>query len=457
MKGFGFSRKCGLWVAAGMLSVATGVGVMAQDAWAELKALSPTKTLMHLSGQVVDGKVELSFFKAQAVPKDKEKDLFKGFRIWRMEFAEPTFDAIKYNYKHYLKQAPGKAQIVFEGELKPAEGGKRFAYVDSTVKAGMTYAYWVASDDTEPLGPFPVKVRDTNVWWPAAKVVSEMTRIAKEHPDIVTVETVGHTALGRDIKAIRAGHARKCVALVGAVHAGESGPELIIPAIERLLKNDAALLEKVSIVAIPELNIDQREMLVTYGVPWYLRTNANGVDLNRNFPAAWTSVNISYEMDSSDPFCVVYKGPKAGSEPETKAVMEWVARERPQALFSFHCVASITGEDFLFGRLPDGLKDASAFRKPAEAYLKGMNQNAPLTSVYQGCNAGSFPAWCVSEMNIPGYDVEISFAREMPVVKRVQADTTDLPLLEEYQGKHFNGIKGLLSTLAVERESSSGK
>lgn len=441
MRNVGASLRCGLLTAVWMISATA----MAQDPWLELKALPATKTLMHLSGRVDGGKVELTFFKSQSLSKEKEKDLFKVFRIWRMEFTNLTYGV---NFRDFAKRDFKKdGKLIYDGELKAAEGDRKFTFTDDAVKAGMVYAYWVASDDSGPLGPFPVKVRDFDVWWPAAKVDSEMERIANEHPEVATVKVVGHTALGRPIKAIRAGRSQRCVALVGAIHAGESGPELIIPAIERMLKENVASLEKVSVVAIPELNIDRREMLVVNGVPWYIRTNANGVDLNRNFPANWDAVNVSYGMDSSDSFCTVYKGPGAASEPETRAVIDWVKAERPSALFSFHFSASITGEDFL---LALDAKDDATMRKPAEAYLKGMDPQANAKYViYKGANSGSLPAWCASAMSIPGYDIEIDGRREKEAKEKAGDDRTDLPLLLEYQKRHFNGVRSLVETLAA--------
>jgi len=65
-------------------------------------------------------------------------------------------------------------------------------------------------------------------------------------------------------------------------------------------------------------------------VAWHLgepgtRTNAHGVDLNRNFPFGWVDLDGNYES-----------GPRPGSEPETRAVMDFLREIRPARVLSFH-------------------------------------------------------------------------------------------------------------------------
>jgi protein MpaA len=55
------------------------------------------------------------------------------------------------------------------------------------------------------------------------------------------------------------------------------------------------------------------------------RGNARGVDLNRNFPFAWRPLRGVY-----------YAGPRADSEPETRALRRFILRERPAVSIWFH-------------------------------------------------------------------------------------------------------------------------
>ena len=60
-----------------------------------------------------------------------------------------------------------------------------------------------------------------------------------------------------------------------------------------------------------------------------------GVDLNRNYDYGWGNNSGS----SSDPGSETYRGPSAGSEPETQAIKNYLAQINPKISFSMHSYA----------------------------------------------------------------------------------------------------------------------
>ena len=122
------------------------------------------------------------------------------------------------------------------------------------------------------------------------------------------------------------------------------------------------------------------------------RCNANGVDLNRNFPAQnWSSEPVYYRNRKGGPQDIALSpGSKPGSEPETRAIMKLVKEVKPELIVSFH--------GFL-GCIDDPEAGAIA-RDLAERtdmiLVPDVGYSTP----------GSFGSWC-AEQNIPIITYEI--------------------------------------------------
>lgn len=70
----------------------------------------------------------------------------------------------------------------------------------------------------------------------------------------------------------------------------------------------------------------------------YQRKNADEVDLNRNYPLTWgKSVLQGEEQRISE----VYEGPKPASEPETRAIMAFLGKTKPDIYISLHSFAGM--------------------------------------------------------------------------------------------------------------------
>jgi protein MpaA len=106
--------------------------------------------------------------------------------------------------------------------------------------------------------------------------------------------------------------------VVGDVHGNEPAGEAIVGRLRR------ARLDGVVLYLVRSGNPDGRALGT--------RQNARGVDLNRNFPWRWRpGARGTY-----------FPGPRAGSEPETRALMRLVRRVRPQLAIYYHQHMGIT-------------------------------------------------------------------------------------------------------------------
>ncbi len=144
---------------------------------------------------------------------------------------EPRYQWVRDAAGHFDGLRPDKARLIFEGSLTPINE-RKFVFVDKRVTPRRTYVYWVSSPiGRPPNGPIAVRVRDHRVWWPHQAIESRLAAIAATYPTLANSEPYGATVGGKTLIGLRVGNRDRAIALIGAIDAGESGPELLIPAI----------------------------------------------------------------------------------------------------------------------------------------------------------------------------------------------------------------------------------
>ncbi|MBT3341745.1 MAG: hypothetical protein HN712_02190 [Gemmatimonadetes bacterium] len=392
-----------------------------------------------------EGAVILTWYQSTPLFSGEVHGEFARFRILRKQV---NFVFGEDYQEYFLGLGPEGAHVIHDGPLE-AHNRRRYTFHDDTAESGQTYAYFIESVSSGPIGPLPVRIRDADVWWSEESITARLEALCERAGQRATLSICGQTAMGRKIPCLTLGDGPRTIGLVGLIHGGESGPELIIPAMEHLLDEAPELLDHVRIVALPAVNLDARQAQVD-GTPWYLRTNQQCVDLNRNFPTHWETTEFGYGLDSSDPTAGTYRGPRPASAPETAAVLSVFEMQRPDVVFSYHCLASICGVPALTSRYAE--QDAD-FAQHAEALLQPFARGLHPDLGYEtgwlgyGCSAGSLPAWLYERYGIPAFDLEAGADPE--ALQKCRVDATDRALLEDYQLRHARALREVATTLAT--------
>lgn len=187
---------------------------------------------------------------------------------------------------------------------------------------------------------------------------SEMRGVAARAPDLVSVFSIGKSTLGRDILAIRLTKGARGtqrsdkpgILFLGTHHAREHLSTEVPLLIARYLAENRAqpeiarLLETRDVYFIPMVNPDGVEYDIEGGRYHMHRKNmarnadgSTGVDLNRNYAWGWGGGGAS-----PDPEDDTYRGPSAFSEPESRAVRDFVeARPNLKVLLSYHTFSEL--------------------------------------------------------------------------------------------------------------------
>lgn len=355
----------------------------------------------------------------------------------------------------FYNMIPSKKDLFYCGMIAFEKGNELYyEFIDCDVEIDKTYGYWVAYDeDMQTLSAIaPVKIRDSKVFWSQEKIVGVMERLCREYPN-TQMEKVGCTMKGMPLYALRVGNQENCVALVGVVHAGESGPEIALTVVEEILKNNPTLLQKTGLAIMPTVNGDMREKFVR-GNPWYVRVNANGVDLNRNFPVNWEEICYGYGLSTADERSATYRGSAPMSEKETQALANFIELVNPCAVFSYHWLYSVCSDNFI-GAGADAITDMpyrtrveKMTRVYSDAFRTAIDEpKRPKETVFMESSSGSFTQWLYSK-NIPGVDVE-HCCWELRVFADVkEKGISTLETLQHSIKGHLQGIQAVLKYFA---------
>lgn len=164
------------------------------------------------------------------------------------------------------------------------------------------------------------------------------------------------------------GNINSSILVIGCFHGDEpQGKHLI----EKYLESNT----DTNLLFIPCLN--------EYGFKHNIRTNSNGVDLNRNFPT------MNWKLSCKD---IYYSGSKPASEEETIFLIRLIERIKPKLILTLHAPYKIVNYDGPAEYISEKISKIIGY--PVE---KSIGYPTP----------GSFGTWAGIERNIPTITLEL--------------------------------------------------
>ncbi len=200
-------------------------------------------------------------------------------------------------------------------------------------------------------------------WYDYEQMTFDLAALAERYPALVTLGSIGQSLEGRDIPLLRVGRGERIVLMCAAIHAREyETAAFAMYMAEQYCRGYVSggeigglscreILDGVTFVIVPLLNPDGADIsrrgeaaaaerpgladLPIVDAPyegWHAwKSNARGVDLNRNWPYLWNNWDKCAVPASAE-----YAGPEPLSEPETKAMMGLIESTPFWAFCSLH-------------------------------------------------------------------------------------------------------------------------
>jgi len=242
---------------------------------------------------------------------------------------------------------------------------------------------------------------------PAPPPVPLAEKAVKQNPER---KVIGRSVQNREIEAYTYGggstSAIKKLLFVGGIHGGYEWNSVLLAyeLMDYLKENLDTIPANLEVTVIPSANPDGVFRVVgkegrfsladvpTGGDQSVGRFNAHGVDLNRNFDCNWSPTGV-WKGKS------VGTGSVAFSEPESKALRNYILANRPDAVVMYHSAAdAVYASQCRKGILPETTKIMNT-------YAKGTGYKAvPVFDSY--VVNGASEDWLASE-NIPAITVEL--------------------------------------------------
>ncbi|MEK7691867.1 MAG: M14 family metallopeptidase [Bdellovibrionota bacterium] len=263
------------------------------------------------------------------------------------------------------------------------------------------------------------------------EMLVDLQAVQTANADIASLVSIGKTVEGREMWAIHINtdgeallsgeSAKPGIVFFGAHHAREHlSVEVPLMLAKHLLGNRqdvaiSSLLQSRDIWIVPMVNPDGAEYDVSGNKYHMWRKNRRaagnggsgsvyGVDLNRNYSKGWGGQGSSGELSSD-----IYRGPEPFSEPETKAVRDFVnGHPNVKILLSFHTFSELIL--YPWGHSYDGVpikRDEEVFSTMAKT-MATWNKYKPQQASDLYIASGDTTDWAYDTHKIFAFTFELS-------------------------------------------------
>lgn len=256
-------------------------------------------------------------------------------------------------------------------------------------------------------------------------------KLCNRYPDIIQLDTIGHSVEGRDLSLIKLGRGEKKIILCGSHHAREYiTSAYLMKKTEQYAKiyseqkgqnnygnyNVKNLLKQITMYIIPMVNpdgvnlvingidsvtdkkaVEAMTMVKTIHKEW--KANINGVDLNRQYPAQW---EMKYD-EIGRPASESFKGEASATEPEVRAMMELSWENDFIIAASFHTKGNMIfwADRATVDLIPEAKKIACRLSRLTKYKLMPVSERP---EVY----AAGYENWFRREFRRPAFCIELT-------------------------------------------------
>ena len=253
------------------------------------------------------------------------------------------------------------------------------------------------------------------------RLLADVQTLEEAWPDVVTTDSIGVSALGRKIPVLRIGDpdARYHVLLQGAIHGREHLTAWLLMAVADywldhgilgygdvcyhiipMVNPDGVVISQTGALNGAQMEIYRNDTAMgctsagegEYASRW--KANGLGVDINRNFPAGWDSID-----DRTGPSSQQYRGEKPFSAPEAAALRDYTLRYSFDATVSYHATGSL-----IYYSYGDQEPVNSGSKSLAKAVREVTGYDLAESN---GVDGAGYKDWVIEELGIPSLTIEV--------------------------------------------------